>query len=76
MSVHRSCLPVVTHFLISVDFLERKRQITMWPCQDSQGESFCTPRGEDAAVANSLKLAHTKHPIILLLSENVMLTLP
>lgn len=50
--------------------------------QDSQGESWTSPasffffsRQSVDGVANSLKLAHTKDPIIRLLSGNVMLTL-
>lgn len=61
-------------------FLERKRQINWADVRTPKVRAkpllgFLIRRGVDG-VANSLKLAHTKDPIILLLSENVMLTSP
>lgn len=61
-------------------FPERKRQINWADVRTPKVRAkplpgFLIRRGVDG-VANSLKLAHTKDPIILLLSENVMLTLP
>lgn len=75
MSLRSDCFSV---FWVLV-FFWRKRQINWAEVRTPKVRAkplpgFLIRRGVDG-VANSLKLAHTKDPIILLVSENVMLTL-